>query len=154
MPHLLSKNLSEWQCSLLFWKLLKASSSLLRERQREILSSSDFGRASFALLLLLQSPERWGGCTTAKSRQPTQGQTVCHQAEVFLLDSNFSILYDSYDIEYIWFLIKSFIYQAMSLYVPKVLVKRHQNLKWFDSDICHHLKCVRTLKRNHRSICS
>ena len=69
----------------------------------------------------------------------------------FLLDSDFSILYDSSDIEYVWFLFKSFIYQAMSLYIPKVLVKRHQNPKWFDSDIRHHLKCLRTLKRKHRS---
>ena len=45
----------------------------------------------------------------------------------FLSDSDFSILYDSSDIEYVWFLFKSFIYQAMSLYNPKVLVKRHQN---------------------------
>ena len=38
------------RCSLLFWKLSEASSSLLRERQRAILQSSDFGRpASFPL---------------------------------------------------------------------------------------------------------
>ena len=64
-----------------------------------------------------------------------------------LLDSDFSIVYDSSDIEFIWFYIKSLIYNAMLIYVPKILVKRRQGPKWFNSDIRHHLKCLRSLKR-------
>ena len=57
----------------------------------------------------------------------------------FLFESDFSVLYDCFDIEYIWFLIKSLIYKAMLLYIPRTLVKRRQDPKWFDSDIRHHL---------------
>ena len=39
----------------------------------------------------------------------------------------------------------------MSLFVPKTLVKRHHGPRWFDSDIRHHLKCLRTLKRKFRT---
>ena len=56
-------------------------------------------------------------------------------------------MYDSSDIEFIWFYIKSLIYNAMLIYVPKKLVKRRQGPKWFNSDIRHHLKCLRSLKR-------
>ena len=64
-----------------------------------------------------------------------------------LINSDFSIVYDSSDIEFIWFYIKSLIYNAMLIYVPKILVKRCQGPKWFNSDIRHHLKCLRSLKR-------
>ena len=38
----------------------------------------------------------------------------------------------------------------MSLYIPKVLIKRHKDPKWYDSDIRHNLKCLRTLKRKDK----
>ena len=38
----------------------------------------------------------------------------------------------------------------MSLYTPRILVKRHQGPKWFNSNIRHHLKCLRTLKRRFK----
>ena len=48
----------------------------------------------------------------------------------YLLETDFSIVFDSSNIEFI----KSFIYKAMLLYIPTKLVKRHQGPKWFDSD--------------------
>ena len=69
----------------------------------------------------------------------------------YLLESDFSCVYDSCDIEFVWFCIKSLIYNAMLLYMPKILVKRHQGPKWFNSDIRHHLKCLRTLKRKFKN---
>ena len=60
----------------------------------------------------------------------------------YLLESDFSIVFDSSNIEFIWFCIKSFIYKAMWLYISTKLVKRRQGPKWFDSDIRHHLKCL------------
>ena len=39
----------------------------------------------------------------------------------YLLDVDFSVCFDSNDIEFIWCKIKSSILEAMSLYVPKVL---------------------------------
>ena len=38
-------------------------------------------------------------------------------------------------------------YEAMSFFVPKVLMKQHKDPKWFDSDIQHHLKCLQTFKK-------
>ena len=38
----------------------------------------------------------------------------------------------------------------MSLYIPKMLVKRRRDPIWFNSDIRHQLKCLRTLKRRYR----
>ena len=46
----------------------------------------------------------------------------------FLLESDFSVVFGSSNVEYIWFLIKSLICKAMSLYVPRILVKRRQNV--------------------------
>ena len=68
----------------------------------------------------------------------------------FLLDSDFSAVFDSSNIEFIWFFIKSLICKAMSLYIPRILVKRHQGPKWFNSNIRHHLKCLSTLKRHFK----
>ena len=65
----------------------------------------------------------------------------------FLLDANFSIVFESCSTECVWFCIKSFIYDAMLLYVPKIRVKRRQGPKWFNSNIRHHLNRLRTLKR-------
>ena len=65
----------------------------------------------------------------------------------FLLDIDFSAVFESTNIEFIWFFIKSVIYQAMSLYIPKMMVKRRQDLVWFNSEIRHHLKHLRTMKR-------
>ena len=69
----------------------------------------------------------------------------------FLLDLDFSPIFESFDIEIIWSFIKSSIYKAMSLFNPKVLIKRRKDPKWFDSDIRHNLKCLRTLKRKFKS---
>ena len=62
----------------------------------------------------------------------------------FLLDTDFSAVFESTNIEFIWFFIKSVIYQAMSLYIPKMMVKRRQD------EIRHHLKRLRTMKRRFR----
>ena len=69
----------------------------------------------------------------------------------FLLDLDFSPILESFDIEIIWSFIKSSIYKAMSLFTPKVLIKRCKDPKWFDSDIRHNLTCLRTLKRKFKS---
>ena len=68
----------------------------------------------------------------------------------FLLDYDFSHIFSSNDIEFIWSFIRSSIYEAMSLYIPRVLIMCHKDPKWYDSDIRHNLKCIRTLKRKDR----
>ena len=44
----------------------------------------------------------------------------------------------------------SVIYIAISMFVPKVHVNLHNSPKWYDSDIRHHLKCLRTLRRRFK----
>ena len=56
----------------------------------------------------------------------------------FLLDFDFSACFQSYDIEFIWSTIKSIIFVAISLFVPKTYLKQRQEPKWFNSDIRHH----------------
>ena len=68
----------------------------------------------------------------------------------FLLDIDFSAVFESTNIEFIWFFIKSVIYQAMSLYIPKMMVKGRQDPVWFNSEMRHHLKRLRTMKRRFR----
>ena len=53
----------------------------------------------------------------------------------FLLDFDFSVCFQSYDIEFIWSNIKSVIFVAISLFVPKIKSKRINEPKWFNSEI-------------------
>ena len=46
---------------------------------------------------------------------------------------------------------KSFLFKAMSLFIPKILVRRRQGPKWFDSEIRHYQKCLRTMRRKLKS---
>ena len=39
----------------------------------------------------------------------------------------------------------------MLLYIPKVRLRSRQGPKWFDSNIRHHLNCLRTLRRKYNS---
>ena len=57
----------------------------------------------------------------------------------FLLDVDFSVCFQSNNIYFIWF---TFIYEAMSLFNPKIRLKRRYGPEWFNSDIRHHLKCL------------
>lgn len=43
----------------------------------------------------------------------------------FLMDIDFSLCYQCNDIEFIWLFIKSSILEAMSLFIPKICLKRH-----------------------------
>ena len=47
----------------------------------------------------------------------------------FLMDLDFTVCLQSNDIEFIWATIKSFIFEAMSLFVPKKRMKNHQGPK-------------------------
>ena len=69
----------------------------------------------------------------------------------YLMDSDFSFCFQCNDIEFMWFTIKSLIYDAMSIFIPKIHVRTHQGPKWFTSDIRHHLKCLRSLRKRFKS---
>ena len=55
----------------------------------------------------------------------------------FLLESDFSIVFEYNDLEFIWFLLKSLIFEAINLFVPKNFVRDSQDPKWFNSEIRH-----------------
>ena len=63
----------------------------------------------------------------------------------YLLDSDFSVCLLSESIEQVWSFIKNTILEAMNLFIPKVKAKVHP--KWFNSEIRHTIKCLRTLRR-------
>ena len=68
----------------------------------------------------------------------------------FLLDFDFSICFQSHNIEFIWSTIRSLIFEAISLYVPKIHLKRRNGPKWLNSDIRHHRNCLRTMRRRSK----
>ena len=69
----------------------------------------------------------------------------------FLLDTDFRALFESRDIEFSWLVLKYFISEAMFLFTPKIFVSHRNDPKWFNSEIRHHLKCLRSLRRKFKS---
>ena len=67
------------------------------------------------------------------------------------MDIDFGFYLQCDDIEFIWFVIKSLIFEAMYLFIPKISLKHNHGPKWFDSSIRHHLKCLRTLRRKQKA---
>ena len=45
---------------------------------------------------------------------------------------------------------KSLIFEAMFLFVPKVFVRHCHDPKWFNSEIRHHLKCLRSMRKKYK----
>ena len=68
----------------------------------------------------------------------------------YLMNVDFTSCFSCNDIAFVWFFIKSVIYSAISMFVSKVCVNLHNSSKWFDSDIQHHLNCLRTLRRRFK----
>ena len=67
----------------------------------------------------------------------------------FLLDSDFRALFESMDIDFVWSVIKSFIFE---LFTPKIFVSHCHDPKWFNSEIRHHQKCLRSMRRKCKSL--
>jgi len=66
---------------------------------------------------------------------------------IYILSSNiFNCLYTS-DVETAWAIIKSVVYEAMTLLIPKFQLRSKQYPKWFTKDLRHWLKCLHTLRR-------
>ena len=56
----------------------------------------------------------------------------------------------SHDIEFIWSMIKCFLYHAMCLYIPKVRLNSRNHPRWFNSSIRHQIKCLHSLRRKYK----
>ena len=48
--------------------------------------------------------------------------------------------------------IKSIIYDAMILFIPKFQFRSKQYPKWLTKDLCHQLKCLHTLRRTYKHL--
>lgn len=68
-----------------------------------------------------------------------------------LLDYDFTTLFHSNSIEFIWSSLKSIIISVSNLYIPKIRIHSHQRPKWFTQDIQHHLNQVHSLRKKFRS---
>ena len=65
----------------------------------------------------------------------------------FLMDFNFSPLLSSDDINFIWSSLRNTICYGMSLYIPKVRLRRYQYPRWFTPELRHLSKRIRTLRK-------
>ncbi|MCY3929513.1 MAG: reverse transcriptase family protein [Acidobacteria bacterium] len=68
---------------------------------------------------------------------------LCH----FLGTIDLSPCLQSEDIEFIWSYLNALIKDAIVKFVPTVPTCYNKQPTWFNSDIRHHIKCLRTLKR-------
>ena len=65
----------------------------------------------------------------------------------FLLNSNISQCLDINDVETVWSIIKTLVYKAMAINIPKFKLRAHQYPKWFTPPLRHQLKCLHTLRK-------
>ena len=63
----------------------------------------------------------------------------------------FLFVFRSTNIEFIWSMIKSVLYHAMCLYIPKSRLRSRQDPQWFDPSIRHQINCLNTLRRKSKS---
>ena len=56
----------------------------------------------------------------------------------------------STDVAIVWSIIKSTILEAMTLFIPRFLIRSKQYPKWFTGDLRHQLKCHHTLRRTYK----
>ena len=70
----------------------------------------------------------------------------------YLLDCDFSVCYESDDVEEIWAAFKLLVSDAVSIFVPKVRLSKNQSPKWFTAKLRHKSNCVNSLaKRTGKS---
>ena len=68
----------------------------------------------------------------------------------FLSISDFSVCYESNNIEHVWTYISNLIKDGIRQFIPNTRKNCDQNEpKWFNSSIRHNKNCVRTLRRKY-----
>ena len=70
-------------------------------------------------------------------------EDLCH----FLHNFDFTPCFMSEDIEFIWSYLSNTIKDAIPHFVPLTVIKPSSQPVWFNSDIRHHINCLRTLRR-------
>ena len=67
-----------------------------------------------------------------------------------LYSYNFSQIFNSRDVEFIWEQLKTAIYNATNMFVPKVPIKNINQPRWYTHFIRHKVKCLCTQKRKYK----
>ena len=70
-----------------------------------------------------------------------------HGMHSYLLTCDLSDFYSTSDVEEAWQILKQHINFSIDTFVPKVKLHSTQHPKWFNPQIRHHIKCLRTLRR-------
>ena len=68
----------------------------------------------------------------------------------YLETTDFSVCFQSCDVDTVCSTLKLLILNAMELFILKGRLKIHQYPKWFTSDIRHSINCLRTLRRKYK----
>lgn len=68
----------------------------------------------------------------------------------YLLDSELGLCLDLDDVEEVWAMFKHIVCSAMLQFIPRFRLRANQLPKWFDADLRHKHKCLKTLRRNCR----
>ena len=74
----------------------------------------------------------------------SQGYYYCLTAS--WLNCDLTTLYNSSDVEEIWYILKSNILSGIESFIPKVKLHTQQFPNWFTPQLCHSHKCLRTLQ--------
>ena len=67
----------------------------------------------------------------------------------FLISTDFSICYQSNNVEFIWLFIKSTLCNAMREFIPLIKQNAAYHPKYFTPSIRHQVNCVRSLKKKY-----
>jgi len=67
-----------------------------------------------------------------------------------LLHTDFTPCYLSHNVEYIWHTIEHLLMDAMQSFIPISKINSHQHLMWFNSEIRHSIKFLRTLRHRYK----
>jgi len=113
--------------------VLTSSESIISDllvTQPHALISTDHHTVSFNIQHATQSEESNNCLTFLKLTEE-----LCNH----LLETDFSDCYNSVVVEDVWSTIKHAILM--------VKIKSHKHPKWYNSDIRHHLNCIRTLRK-------
>ena len=65
----------------------------------------------------------------------------------YLLDQDFSMCYEEENVELIWLVIKNTVLSAMELFIPKVRLRKNQFPRWYNAELRHQFKCLKSLER-------
>ena len=68
----------------------------------------------------------------------------------YIFNSNIINCLHFTDVKTTWAFIKSIIYDAMMMFIPKFQFRSKQYPKWFTKDVCHQLNCLHTLRKAYK----